>query len=366
MNYKKRVIFITIHAVPNYGSVLQTYATDYILRQSGAEVQILDYIPKRVTYRGFLRRQLSRWWRIPLIPLSSLSFVFSRRIYQGFLKRHCRLSPPYYCLDDIKRNIPLADVYVTGSDQVWNSICNGGIDEMYFFSYLPAGSRIISFASSFGREELPVQEQYAVRKFLHRYNRLSVRERSAKALLENMGFANVEWLLDPTLLLDKDIWYRQLIRHRVIKHPYLVVYTPYDAASKEVIYRTARKIARVRRLKIITFSSVLPELRADRSLSFAGPVTFLSVMYYADCVVTTSFHGTAFSINFNRQFWVYEPVRFSTRLNSILELTGLRHRVLQDVISDEMIGRDIDYSEPNRILHAERRKSHDFLLQALK
>jgi hypothetical protein len=270
-------------------------------------------------------------------------------------------------MDDIKRDIPLADVYVTGSDQVWNSIYNGGIDEMYFFSYLPVGSRIISFASSFGRESLPEQEQYAVGKFLRRYSRLSVREQSAKTLLENMGFTDVEWLLDPTLLLDKDAWYRQLIKHRVIKHPYLVVYTPYDAASKEVIYRTARKIARVRRLKIITFSwSGLPELRADRTLSFAGPLTFLSVMYHADCVVTTSFHGTAFSINFNRQFWVYKPVRFSTRLHSILELTGLTHRVLQDVIPDEMIGRDIDYSEPNRILHAERRKSRDFLVQALK
>lgn len=360
-----KAVIVTIHSVINFGSVLQTYASERILRRENLEVNILNYIPRRVTYRQFLKRQLAKPWRIPLIPLSLSVFIINKHIYNGFLKKYCHLTKPYYSLDEIRKDIPQAEFYITGSDQVWNSTHNGGLDEIYYYTFLPSECRVFSLSSSFGKESLPIEESEKVRIFLSRYNYISVREQSAKILLESLGFRNVEHLLDPTMLLERQEWYK-LIDCRIIKEPYLIVFIPYNTISKEIIYGSARKIAQSKGLKIVTFSwNIIPERLADKTIFFAKPECFLSLMYYADCIITNSFHGTAFAINFNRQLWVYEPSSFSTRLIDLLELTGLKHRLLSDVIEDEMIEEPMEYVPVNEILALERKKAMLYIEKAL-
>lgn len=362
----KKALFITIHVGPNFGSVLQTYATEIILREHILDVSVLNYNPARVTYAGFFKRQFSKWWRVLLIPASLSMFILNRRLYGGFLKKKCHLTKPYYSIEDIKKRIPQADFYITGSDQVWNSTHNQGIDEMYYYTFLPSEKCVFSFASSFGKESIPVDECLKIKEYLDRYSHISVREKSAKILLENLGYRNVEHLLDPTLLLDRNRWKNLLIRRRRVRKPYILIFTPYNTVSKDIIYSSAKKIAAAKNLQIVTFSwTFLPEIRADRTMLFSKPEDFLSLMYYADCVITNSFHGTAFAINFNRDLWVYEPSQFSTRLISLLELTELKHRLLSDVIDEGRIMECIDYSIQNMILDQERDKAHKFINNAL-
>lgn len=113
---------------------------------------------------------------------------------------------------------------------------------------------------------------------------------------------------------------------------------------------------------MVTFSwDYYGEQLADKTVYYASPGDFLSLMYYADYVVTNSFHGTAFSINLNKQFWVYAPSMFSSRVSSIIRLLGLDDRMIDGVITEEAINNNIDYEQVNQKLEVERARALSFL-----
>lgn len=362
----KKIVFITVHVGSNFGSVLQTFATYYILTNMGYNVSVLNYIPPRVTIKGFFHNRKGicrKLWAIIGFPI----VLLNKWIYSRFINIHCKLTKPYYSIETIKGDIPKADIYITGSDQVWNSSHNEGIDEMYYFTFLPKGSRVLSLASSFGRELLEKEEATMIKRFLDNYQYLSVREESGRKILSSLGYKNVEHLIDPTFMLSKEIWTKILIKKRVINYPYLLLYLPYNIVSKDIIYASARKIADRYKLKIVTFSwDVRKEMQADKTLFFTSPSEFLSLMFYADYVITNSFHGTAFSINLNKQFFVYQPSAFSTRIFDIICLTRLEKRYVTDTVSLDELCEEIDYLSVNKILEEEREKVEKYLLRALK
>lgn len=360
------ILLVTVHYGANFGSALQTYATVKIFSKLGGKVTTLNYIRRSATWPSYFRdalQSLPRFLRrLGFIPKKILNDYF---LFGGFLKKYCNLTQRYTSLEQIKKNLPNADIYVTGSDQVWNSAYNDGIDQVYYWSFLPSGTRKISFSSSIGKEDLSSSEFEEVKEQLTSYSALSVREKSAKCLLEKMNFVDVEHLLDPTFLLSKEEW-RNLIKKRLYRDEYVLIYIPYNITSKEIIYATAKKIASKYNLKIVTFSKdYRSEKSADKTFIFVSPEDFLSLMYYAKFVITNSFHGTAFSINLNKQFWVYEPTKFSTRILSILELVGLKSRLLNDVILDDKVESIINFNDVNVTLQAEREKAVSFLQRSI-
>lgn len=362
-----KVAFITIHLGSNFGSILQAIATDWLLKKCGCESQIINYIPDRCTWRRFFKRNcksLLGWAKILFgIPM----VAYNKYVYNSFLKRYVLVSKPIYRNNNFIESCPKADVYVTGSDQVWNSIHNEGLDRRYYFDDFPEGTIKIAFSSSIGREMLDKEEYAEVKRMLRSYKAISVREASAKLLIESMGYKVIH-VLDPTFMLDKKDWL-QYMSKRIVKQPYILVYLPYNIHNKDLIYRSVYKIALRKGLKIVTFSwNIFPDKLADKTIYFANPGDFLSLMFYADCIVTNSFHGTAFSINLNKQFYVYLPSSFGTRILSVLELCCLKCRLLaaDEVISDEKIDIEIDYIPVNSILNEERVKAYTFLEDALK
>ena len=145
------------------------------------------------------------------------------------------------------------------------------------------------------------------------------------------------------------------------------MYTPYNIENRALLYSSAKKIAKQKKLKIVTFGwDIRKEPLADETRLFSSPKDFLSLMYYADFVITNSFHGTAFSINLNKQFFVFQPSAFSTRINNILELTGLQHRIMSTTPSNDSINEIIHYDSINATIESERLKSEKFLINALK
>lgn len=358
-----KVAFITIHVGNNFGSVLQTIATSSILEKLGYDSICINYIPDRVTegrywHGGFSNgiRFLRRFLYFPI-------HIISKNNYLRYLKKYCSLSKPIYNGDDFAKLCPIADYYMTGSDQVWNYKHNEGIDKHYFFDGI--SGKKIAFASSIGMTELPDDYAAYMKTALKFYHAISVREASAVQLLQDWGIKSTH-LLDPTLVLDKETWKRYASRPLFHK-PYLFVYLPYNIENYDLIYESIKKIARKKKLKIVTYSyDFFKNKDADKTILFANPGDILSLLLYADCVVTNSFHGTAFSINLNKQFWVYMPSKFSTRLMSVLELCNLKDRMLKNVIEDDMINSEIDFGFSNRTLSQEREKALSFLIQSLK
>lgn len=358
-----KISFITIHIGSNFGSTLQTIATYKILKELGSDPICVNYIPPRVTYKRYwsvakssLRRFIRRIIFFPFLYEETNRFA-------KYLAKHCKVSKPIYHEDDFVKKCPKADIYLTGSDQVWNTTHNEGLDTHYFFENIKG--KKIAFASSIGKSKLDEQELQWLKEYTNDYSTILVREKSAVEIFKTIG-KQANQVLDPTLLLNREEWLPYASK-RMVKEPYLFVYLPYNIANKELCYQTARKIAKKNNLKVISFShSFYKERLADHTFLFIGPDDVLSLMCHADFVITNSFHGTAFSINLNRQFYTYMPSSFSTRINSIAKLCGLENRILDDIVKDDWESDLIDYTQINKILDAERKKSISYLNDSLK
>lgn len=369
----KKVSLITIHTGPNFGTILQVIASNVILKNHGFDVTVVNYIPPRDSYKRIyddtinsvkLSSGLSKIKRI----LGGIRRYFkvkeSNSIYIGTLKKYCVLSAPIYYNDDFRKKCPIAEYYVTGSDQVWNTIHNEGIDNHYFFRGV-SGVKI-ALSASIGMDTLSDIEKKEFYDYLSEYKAISVREQKAVELLKGINIRSVQ-VLDPTLMLDREKWSVTVNPRNLINKPYLLVYIPYNIHDKDMIYKFARRVAKEKGLVVITFTwSNVHDSYADLTMKNVGPIDFLSLMYYADYVITNSFHGTAFSINLNRNFWVYMPTHFTSRIESILNLCGLSDRIIDDDGITRKIDDTIDYERVNSILNKERDRFHQFINDNMK
>lgn len=358
----KKVAFITIHIGFNFGSNLQAIATSKILKKVGCESVCVNYIPPRTTWRRYWKDGFQSFRKV-LSHIVYFPFTFwEKRRFSNYLVKNCKVSKPIYNEDDFTQKCPKADVYMTGSDQVWNFFYNEGLDIHYFFDGI--NGKKIAYASSLGMAELTEEEKNWMEKYTHDYSFISVREKTAVSVFEQIGRKTVH-VIDPTMMLNYKEWERYA-KPRLVKEPYLFVYLPYNVSDVYICYATARKIAKLYNLKVVSFSIFWKnDKNADKTIRFTDPGDFLSLMIHADYVLTNSFHGTAFSINLHKKFYVFMPSKFSTRITSILEMCGLEKRLLSKEIVDDEITLPIDYSIVENALEREREKALDFLRNAL-
>lgn len=365
-----KISLITMHYVHNYGSVLQTFATQFLFKRAGYEIETVDYIRenckkenKAAEYREKLKKR-NIIWSFPIINSlillrHKLQIHRLENIFGRFVREHIHLSKPYETADDLMNDPPIADIYCTGSDQMWNSIWNAGILPEYFLAYAPEGKKRVAFATSFGRTELDKNELEITKAFIQKYDAISVREKSALSLLEQMGYSSGVHILDPTLIMSADEWESQLDIPSQKGTRYVLIYGLNNNVELE---KFALKIAKDNALRLINISrSPRAYFRPGKVVRFPRVEEFLSLIKNADYIVTDSFHGTIFSLNFGKQVFVFYPDRFSTRLQSILSLTGQEQRVVNDSNQDWQTIKPIDYSRVNDILENERKKALRFI-----
>lgn len=360
---KKKISLITILDVANFGTYLQALATAVSIQELGAEVEIVHYErpfknTKLLRRNGILRCIYYLYFRIR--GYEGCLFMYRCR---RFVSKYSKISKTYFSINELKKHPPIADVYVTGSDQVWNTDHNQGVDEAFYLSYAPSGKKRVAYAASIGQDMIP--EQYKKRTFelLSQYNAISVREDKAVELLSGLGLRACP-VLDPTLLFDREQWLKYSSK-RMVEEDYLLVYSVEPVEYDEKVSDIARKIAFEKGLNIVSVSNWGAEKRipgCDIYFDYALPQDFLSLMAYASFVVVSSFHGTAFAINFNRQFLTITPGAFSSRINSILKLTNLEKRRISDISeSDKLSGQCIDYNPVNNIIKKARIESLQFI-----
>lgn len=368
MTQRKTIGIITIHRVTNFGSVLQTFATQRFLESLECDVTVIDYIAPRLTLRNifndiFIKRRREGRLYQKISGFISME-ILNRFVFNRFLKKHIKLSKDkYYSLEDIEKDFPKQDYYMTGSDQVWNSFYNKFIDPVFFLNF--AEGTKISFASSFGREKIDDKELGQIKLFLNKYKNISVRENSGVELLQSMGFDNIQHLVDPTLLFTKQDWFNLLpLKVNKKKTPYVLIYPM--SVIDPTLFTLARQVANEINGDVYFLGSGLKTYKqADRTFKFQSPIEFLSLINNAEFVVTNSFHGTLFSITFNKKFLVVRPEKFHTRIQSILELLHLEDRVYSGQENVAQFLEDIDYTTVNVHLEIERIKSKSFIVHAL-
>lgn len=364
-----KIAVITRHAIINYGSLLQALATQKIIESLGHECEIIDYIRKQEHYRNIEKNILKNkqeWNKSPLkkalyLAIRQPESIFAGKKFEGERLQYLNLSEPYRTLDELYKKPPMADIYMTGSDQVWGPVENGTYDEAYTLSF--TDKKKIAYAASFGHAKLTecVKEYYKER--LSKYCQVAVREDSAVALLQEMK-VNALQVLDPTLLLDAELW-NQYIKPIKTKEKYVLVY---QLHKNKKLDEYAKKVAKNKELPIIRVSASFHQIMRVGEFKYCPCIgEFLSYIKNAECMITDSFHGTAFAINFNIPFVEILPNNNTdTRNKSILNLTGLTDRILSDIENVELANEKIDYTSVNTILSMERKKSIQILEKMIK
>ncbi len=361
-----KIAVITLHRVFNYGSILQTYATQKILEKLGNEVEIIDYITEQRTNKrlffsvpeklknSFIKKYVFLFFR-------SISIIIRKYTFGSFMKKYINLTKEkYISIKDLKENPPKANVYIVGSDQVWNSKYNEGIDEGFFLRFVSNVPKI-SFSSSFGKKKLDDWEIEKTQKYLSEFKNLSVREDSAVKIIENLGM-NAECIIDPTLQLTKSDW-EKLASNRLIKDKYILLMLLYGEDNGATEY--ARKLADQKGMKLVKISwETKKPTDIDILMTHRSPQDFLSLFLNAECIVTNSFHGLAFSINLNKEFMIFPRNEFNSRIENLLQLTGLTNRMIVDKNKFEF--ESINYEKVNKIIDKERIKAENFLIKALE
>lgn len=357
---------ITRHSPSNYGSLLQSIATVKTIEGLGHDCSIIDY--QRPDERG-LKGVLT------LVnckagfgnPLKKLAYIAIRYPIEKFaLVRFDRMRKKYLkmtsrCSSHVDLKKISADAFITGSDQVWGPMMNGVYDSAYFLQFVGKDSRKLAYAASFGKTKFDESTVVAYKKMLSEYDKIAVREKSAVSLLEEWGLNNcLGQVLDPTLLLDMSQWTNLLIKKNDFdKYKDLKYILVYQIHNDPKLSGYAKRLAKHTGMELLRVNPMLHQaLRGGKFICSPDLSEFLSLVANASCIVTDSFHGTCFSINFGKQFIEILPNNATgTRNQSILELTGLSDRILCDFNDYSLVDKVIDYSKVNELLEVERRKS---------
>lgn len=356
-----KVGIITRHAITNYGSLLQTIALQNVINDMGYECSIIDYIREDEDYhnyekeivkqkpfgKNFFLKYLYLLLRYPGSYIAGKKFEKERQIYLNLTNRFCNKI-------ELESNLPDFDIYMTGSDQVWGPVMDKTVDTAYCLSFV--NGKKVSYAASFGHIQLDEKAKEEFRRWLKLYTYISVREESAKKILDDMGIPCTQ-VLDPTLLVTANEWDR--IAKPIRMSNYILIY---QIHNDKRLSKYAERIAKERGKQLIRVSASSHQCFRNGKFIWCPPIgIFLSLIRNADCLVTDSFHGTAFAINYNINFVEVLPNNSTeTRNMSILKLTGLTNKIL-GMSKNDPYDVPINYVEVNRIIETHRGISKKFL-----
>lgn len=365
MEKNKKVAVITRHAVSNYGSVLQAYALQEAIKKAGFDCEIIDYIRFDEDYRNItdtVIKKSPKWnknfaSRFVYKCIQSPEYILMGRRFEKFQKSLLNLTNELYrSSEEMKNNRPQADIYCTGSDQVWGAIGTDVYDGAYYLDFIDKNCKKISYAASFGKTDLSDDTLKSVSDLLCDYDKITVRENSAVDIIKNMSLDCTQ-VLDPTLLLDKKEWSKLIDKE--INKKYVLLY---QLHSNKEMDRYAVEFAKKCNLPLIRMTTFLHRMFNGGKFEYLPSIgKFLSLIKNAEYMITDSFHGTAFAINFNTQFVDVLPGETKTRNQSILQLTELTDRILDNYNDFSFIDKKIDFEKTNHILEDKRKQSFNLL-----
>lgn len=359
---------ITCHDVYNHGASLQAYALQTYLGAMKHQVQIIDYKPDYLSHHYQLWSVDNPIYDAPIIRQLYLLAKLSGRLmslkrkrrFDEFTNSYLKLTPRcYHSYAELEENPPQADVYIAGSDQIWNTFFQNGRDAAFYLNFAPKSSKRVSYAASFATEDIIEEYKPFVRKMLQNLDAISVRERCSLPLLELMGRTDGVAVCDPVFLLSKEQW-ENMMSKVVDTDRYLLVYdTEHSVKLKEI----ALQIAKDKGLKIYNVSAFRIGY-ADKDLWASSPLDFIRLVHNAVYVVSNSFHATAFSLIFERNFCVVNrSERINERMKSLLMNYNIVERLAVEYTKELLM--DIDYQKVVPLLRKDVEGSKNFLYKVL-
>lgn len=356
----KKAYLLTIHYINNYGSVLQTFASQKYFELHGYDCSVINYTRDNATREGVYKDfykiyrecndiRSNKLCAYLLAKRAEHRFINKSKLFDEFRKKYLRLTDGVN-KEQLYTLFKEDALYIVGSDQTWNYEYNGGFLPEYYLAFVNKGEKI-SFSSSIGNEHFHTSEVKHVKKFLSDFRFITVREGTAVSALKEIGIDNSIHVLDPTLLLSGEEWVCNMNIEKKGNNYVLIYQLNYNTELTSFAQQLAKKMGlRLIRIHTFDFKDNIEDLKK------VDPVGFCQLFFNARVIVTDSFHGTAFSINFNKEFYSFNPPKYSTRIKSILRLCKLEDRLITEANCKNRLDNQINYEQVNLILQNERRK----------
>ena len=358
-----KALIITFHFVNNFGGALQAYALQKVLEKNCcSDVQIINYRNNFIEFTDFVRLfPVSRNIAEIFSGLMTMKLRFKRvKKFECFHITKLKLSLKKYNDLNINFSPPKADIYICGSDQIWNPFLTFGIRSSYFLGFVKNHGKRISYAPSFGSKTLPSIFHPIIRKYLQRFDAVSVREKSGQKIVRDLCGISAEQLIDPTFLLEKSDWEKVAVKPD-IKGPYILLYI---MQSDQHMYEYARKIKERLELPVVEISryGYRPDF-IDTTIVDIGPAEFLGLFQHASYVCTNSYHGFIFSLIFEKPFCLIPSRRFRTRIYNLADLLKME---IKDTTVKEAA--DMIYNKDNvrKVIEAEREHAIAWLCEKIQ
>lgn len=364
----KKVKTVTFHLANNYGALLQAFALQQIL-QKKYDAEILNYDNTFISdnYRVFKPINKNPIKTIYHLFKDIINYNQEKKRVLAFDNFRKKLYLSDYFSDKDEKKLPEVDAYIVGSDQVWNPFLTNGVDSIYTLKDVKK-SKKISYAASSGNLKYIEQYKTEFLKNIQQFDAISVREKNLKEYLsKNLKGKTVSTVLDPTLLLSKNEWINLCKDKKIEKEKYIFVYSVNNANS--LFYDFVNKLADDKNLKIVFFDK--RDLKnhfkhKKKSYYSAGPSEFLNLLYNAEYVITTSFHGTALSCLLNKEFFVILST-FPDRLTTLLNALDLNSRIISNINDyNSVLQQRIQWENINQKLEQERRFSIKWLFNSIE
>ena len=363
----------------NYGQLLQGYALQQVLMQQGHYPYIVQYgfhehkpSVLGIDYPSYSLNKLQSQ-----VQITADSGTKSNRHFDDFRRQHLNLSANFYnSLLEIQENPPLADCYITGSDQVWAQLLSREDNRIFFLDFGSSHHLRIAYAPSFSLESYPEELVPLLGQHLHRFDALSVREKSGVGICRKAGYEAL-CVVDPTMLLDGE-YYRQLAKESTTEMPtdYMLVYHVniqrrdlpcWDSISQYNQRQGLRAVAVHANSEGRTDSEFLE----DAEYLYPCIQDWIRLIDGSRYVLTSSFHGMIFSILLHKPFLVSLRPEFmfagNDRIFTILQELGLEDRIAtSEVDMDKLMSQPINWSMVDQRVEHLRQQSLDFLKESLQ
>lgn len=355
-----RVGILTFHRTTNYGAILQTYALQYVLNSMGISTEVIDYRCKAIEER-YEKNKLIAFFSIRnliKIILKNSYIRDNRMSFTDFLHEYIKVSDQTYF--DLSTNSEINEYYdcfIVGSDQVWNGECTGW-DTSFFLGFTEKNKRN-AYAASFGFSRIPSEKYSWYKQNFPLFCNISVREKSGCEIIENLTHQNSVTVLDPTLLLHEE--WNVLINEKIDdKEQYILVYLMKETNS---LFKAAGRLSKISGYKIIYINDRLFGRFGVDNRYYVSPCDWVGLFRNASYVLTNSFHGTAFAINFNIPFWTEllpSPSKVNERLTNLLSICDLNNRIL---VPESVLDEKISFDRANLVINEMREYSVNYLKQ---
>lgn len=351
---------LTFHRAHNYGAVLQCFALQEFLTSQKFDVRVIDYVPKWIPrlYKWNSKNKFSI--RHPRGLLNNVWYIFSNRKryynFESFILKYMRLAP-----FTSEKDFVNFDVIIVGSDQVWNKEITMGYDNYYWGNFTKKeNQKIIAYAPSMEDFPTKVEEICLLKNLLDNFNAISVRELQLKNFLSSVTDHAITHVIDPTFLLSPNIWLRLAEKVKAQHGDYLFFY---QARPNALAVEYAQKQADNLGLQVIYLSS-MAYYPHSKGIGYSGPLEFLNLIRNAKYVITTSFHGTAFSILMNIPFTsLMLNDGKDSRIKSLLQTLKLSDRMRS--LDDGICSSKVNWDEVNKVLDLVVKDSKEYLCKAL-